>query len=128
MHGKYHPMPNIALSEAIPVGVESICEYIQIESLINGEIGKHILKRLNAILPRGMKFMDVVESRLNDMVKDYAYILISNGEIKNGELKLWRRYRGKYFYLWKGKSIKVMREKGNFNRIVKVMDRRANGF
>ncbi len=32
MHGKYHPMPKIVLSDALPIGIESTCELIEIEA------------------------------------------------------------------------------------------------
>ncbi len=36
VHGKYHPKPRISLSPALPVGVESMCEYAEIE-VLDGE-------------------------------------------------------------------------------------------
>ena len=32
MHGKYHPKPRISLSAALPVGIESACEMMEVEA------------------------------------------------------------------------------------------------
>jgi hypothetical protein len=60
------------------------------------------------------------------MGKDYSYLLISDKSI---DMELWKLgYNSKWhFYTWKGKGIKELRAKGDFQRIIKVEDRRIHG-
>lgn len=127
MHGKYHPMPNIALSDALPVGIESVCELMEIETEIGTFSDNRVLREMNSILPSGMKIFEIVESSLKDMVKEYTYILVSNKDEETEELKKWRISIKNSFYLWKGKGIKILWQKGIFNRIMKVEDRKIHG-
>jgi radical SAM family uncharacterized protein len=128
MHGKYHPMPNIALTDALPVGIESTSEFMEME-VDNGAVldGKRV-QDLNRALPGGMKIIEVVEGRLKDVVKEYSYILVSQeADDETGELKQWKRAGRNRFYLWKGKGIKLFWQKGIFRRIIKVEDRKIRG-
>jgi radical SAM superfamily enzyme YgiQ (UPF0313 family) len=127
MHGKYHPMPNIALSDALPVGIESVCELLEIETEIDTFSDNRVLKEMNRILPAGMKIFEIVEKNLKNMVKEYTYILISGKDEELEELKKWRVNKKNIFYLWKGKGIKVLWQKGTFKRIIKVEDSKIHG-
>ena len=127
MHGKYHPMPNIALSDALPVGIESTCELIEIETDGGIVLGDRILEDMNRMLPKSMKIHEIIEGRLKDMVKEYAYVLVSDAGEEIEELKLWRRSGNNSFYLWKGKGIKLLWKKDIFKRIIKVEDKRVYG-
>jgi radical SAM family uncharacterized protein len=127
MHGKYHPMPNIALSDALPVGIESIVELLEVETKIGTFSGNKVLSEMNRILPAGMKIFEIVESSLKDMVKEYTYILVSSENEGLEELKKWRTGTKNSFYLWKGKGIKTLWQKGIFKRIMKVEDRKIHG-
>jgi len=127
MHGKYHPMPNIALSDALPVGIESVCELMEIETESDTFSDNRVLKEMNRILPAGMKIFEIVEKNLKDMVKEYTYILISEEDTGLEELKKWRTNIKNSFYIWKGKGIKILWQKGVFNRIMKVEDSKIHG-
>ena len=127
MHGKYHPMPNIALSDALPVGIESVCELMEIETEISTFSDNRVLKEMNRILPAGMKIFEIVEKTLKNMVKEYTYILVCNEDELPEELKKWRISTKNSFYLWKGKGIKVLWQKGIFSRIIKVEDSKIHG-
>jgi len=127
MHGKYHPMPNIALSDALPVGIESVCELLQIETETRTFSDNMVLRKMNSILPAGMKIFEIVESNMKDMVKEYTYILISGENEGLEELKKWRTGIKNSYYLWKGKGIKTLWQKGVFKRIMKVEDRKLHG-
>jgi uncharacterized protein (DUF2344 family) len=127
MHGKYHPMPNIALSDALPVGIESVCELMEIETGTAGFSDNKVLAEMNRILPAGMKIFEIVEKNLKDMVKEYTYILVSEEDEGLEELKRWRSNNKNRFYLWKGKGIKTLWQKGIFNRIMKVEDSKIHG-
>lgn len=126
-HGKYHPMPNISLSDALPIGIESTCELIEIETENNALINRNTLKEMNKRLPRGIKLFEYVEGSLKEMVKDHSYILMSEHA---GDLETLLRQKAgrKYFYIWKGqRGIKDLWAKGIFKRIIKTEDRRIHG-
>lgn len=125
-HGKYHPMPKISLSDALPMGIESTCELMEIETDIGVLIHEKTLKEMNRILPRGIKIYEFIKGSLQNMVKDYSYLLVTD---KNIDMRLWKLgYNGKkHFYTWKGKGIKDLRAKGDFQRIIKTEDRRIHG-
>ena len=126
-HGKYRPMPNVALTDALPVGIESTCELMEIEVDSNVVIDGRKLQTLKGLLPGGVKIIEVVEGKLKDVVKEYSYILISREDGETDELKQWKRFGSNSFYLWKGKGIKLLWQKGIFGRIVKVEDRKIRG-
>ena len=127
MHGKYHPLPKIALSDALPVGIESTCELVEIE--IDGDILDFgtLLKKINLKLPKGIKIYEAIVGNLKDMVKEYSYILMSYNEGETEGITKWRTNAKKNFYTWKGKGIKSFWQSGTFQRILKVEDRRIYG-
>jgi len=127
MHGKYHPLPKIALSDALPVGIESTCELVEIETDSDILHFGMLLKKINAKLPKGIKMLEAIVGSLKDMVKEYSYILISEDEREMEEITKWRTNVKKHFYTWKGKGIKSLWQLGTFQRILKVEDRRIYG-
>lgn len=125
-HGKFHPMPKISLSDALPIGIESTCELMEIETDMGVLVHEKTLEEMNRILPRGIKIYEFIKGSLQNMVKDYSYILITDKSIDMGLWKLG--YNGKrFFYTWKGKGIKELKAKGDFQRIIKTEDRRIHG-
>jgi radical SAM family uncharacterized protein len=125
-HGKFHPMPKISLSDALPIGIESTCELMEIETDMGVLIHEKILNEMNRILPRGIRIYEFIKGSLQNMVKDYSYLLISDKSIDMGLWKLG--YNGKrFFYMWKGKGVKELKAKGDFQRIIKTEDRRIHG-
>jgi radical SAM-linked protein len=127
MHGKYHPLPKIALSDAIPVGIESTCELLEIETDSDILHSGMLLKNINAKLPGGIKVLEAIVGSLKDMVKEYSYMLVSDDERKMEEITEWRTNANKHFYVWKGKGIKNLWQTGTFKRILKIEDRKING-
>ncbi|HBA55208.1 MAG TPA: hypothetical protein DCZ04_12355 [Syntrophorhabdus aromaticivorans] len=125
-HGKYHPMPKISLSDALPIGIESTCELLEIETTMGVLIHEKTVKEINRVLPRGIKVFEFIKGSLQNMVKDYSYLLVTG---KTMESRLWKlRYNGKqYFYVWKGKGVKELWSRGEFERIIKMEDRRIHG-
>ena len=123
MHGKYHPLPKIVLSDALSIGIESACELIEIEVGHGVTMDREILERLSRGMPKGMKMQEFIEGTLKDMVKEYLYILVSEKDI-GSEFVQWKRSGGKYFYLWRGKRVKDMWTQGVFQRIIKIEARR----
>lgn len=56
----FHPMPRIVFSTAIPVGVESLAELMDIE--LEGRITPdEVMKRLNQTLPKGIEVIEACE-------------------------------------------------------------------
>jgi uncharacterized protein (DUF2344 family) len=125
-HGKFHPMPKISLSDALPLGIESTCELMEIETDLGVLIHEKTIQEMNRILPGGIKIYEFIKGSLQNMVKDYSYLLISD---KSVDMGLWKLgYNGKrFFYMWKGKGVKDMKTKGDFQRIIKMEDRRIHG-
>ncbi|HPW36699.1 MAG TPA: TIGR03960 family B12-binding radical SAM protein [Syntrophorhabdus sp.] len=125
-HGKFHPMPKISLSDALPIGIESTCELIEIETDTGILIHEKMIGEINKILPKGTKILEFIKGSIQNMGKDYSYLLIADKSI---DMELWKLgYNSKWhFYTWKGKGIKELRAKGDFQRIIKVEDRRIHG-
>ncbi|GAB4557320.1 MAG: TIGR03960 family B12-binding radical SAM protein [Geothermobacteraceae bacterium] len=57
--GGFHPHPKIAFGDALPTGIASDCELIDIE-LLEPLGAREVLERLNLELPRGLKLLDAV--------------------------------------------------------------------
>jgi len=54
----YHPRPKISLGRALPVGIESMCEYGDMS--FEGEVTPdQVLEKLNGAAPEGIEFLDV---------------------------------------------------------------------
>ncbi len=124
MHRKYHPVPKIVLSDALPIGIESTCEHIQIEAAPGTTISRDTLKSINQSLPRGMKMLEFIEGSLRDVVKEYMYMLVSEKDA-GGEFEEWKQKGRKYFYLWRGEKVKNIWARGVFQRIIKIEARRV---
>ncbi|HVN97296.1 MAG TPA: TIGR03960 family B12-binding radical SAM protein [Syntrophorhabdaceae bacterium] len=118
-HGKYHPLPKIALSDALPIGIESTCELIEIETAQDVAQDPKTLEKINRAMPLGMKVKDVVEGALTDMVKEYIFLLVTEKDMAR-EFVPWKRSKSRFFYLWRGKKVKNLGARGTFERIIKV--------
>lgn len=54
----FHPLPKISFSSTLPVGIESLDEYMDIELLKDGNVSAPgALERLNSVLPDGLKVL-----------------------------------------------------------------------
>jgi radical SAM family uncharacterized protein/radical SAM-linked protein len=58
-HG-YHPMPKASFAKALPVGVESLDEIVEV-SLYDNEDPAHITERINRELPPGIRILSIRE-------------------------------------------------------------------
>jgi radical SAM family uncharacterized protein len=125
MHHKYHPMPKIALSDALPIGIESTCELIEIEAAQGIAIDRGTLEAINQGMPAGMKMQEFIEGSLKDMVKEYLYILVSKTDMGD-EFEQWKRKSGKYLYIWRAGRVKDLWMRGVFQRIIKIESRRID--
>ncbi len=124
--GKYHPLPKITLTDALPVGVESACEFIEIETDTAFVMNAGMIGTINGKLPSGMKIYEFIEGPLKDVVKDYLFMLVADRGYE-GEIEKWRTCGDRSFLLWKGKGIKQLWSQGVFSRIIKIGSRRING-
>ncbi|HAO93213.1 MAG TPA: hypothetical protein DCR11_04880 [Deltaproteobacteria bacterium] len=56
----FHPLPKVSFSSTLPVGIESLDEYMDVELLKSGSVGaEEAAERLNAVLPDGLKVLGV---------------------------------------------------------------------
>ncbi len=126
MKGKYHPLPKIALTDALPVGIESFYEFIEIETDPDLLVDNARIKNINRRLSSGIKIYEFIEGSLKDVVKDYLFILIA-AEPLEGDFSLWKETEDKHFYVWRGKGVKQLWNQGTFSRIIKIESRPNNG-
>ena len=120
--GKYHPLPKIALTDALPVGIESFYEFIEIETDPGVRIDSSRVNDINRMLSSGIKMYDFIEGSLKDVVKDYLFILIAAGP-QEGDITLWKQAGDRYYYVWRGKGVKQLWNRGTFSRIIKIESR-----
>ena len=126
MHRKYHPMPKIALSDALPIGIESTRELIEIETVQGTVINRETLEAINRGMPKGMKMQEFIEGSLKDMVKEYLYILVSEVDMGD-EFEHWKRKGRNYFYIWRNSRVKNVWMRGVFQRIIKIEAKKIYG-
>lgn len=125
MHGKYHPKPCISLSPALPVGVESTQEHIEIETGPATVIDAKTVRRIDAHLPAGLRILDVAEGRMTAGGDGYGYLLVGAPGFTGDAVRL-KENGEKAFYLWRGGRVKDAWLSGAFSRIVKIENRRID--
>jgi radical SAM superfamily enzyme YgiQ (UPF0313 family) len=126
MHGKYHPKPRVSLSPALPVGVESVCEAVEIEAENLTEIGRALIKEINSHLPRGMRVIGAAKGGMEAAALPSGYLLVGKKGLAGGMVRIKDRGE-KGFYRWHGGKVKELWLSGDFTRIVKVESRRIDG-
>lgn len=80
----FHPMPRISFSQALPVGIESVHEIMDIQ--VKGELDPSEAKgHINRELPRGVKILSMYEIPLKSKIipKESHYLLI----VRDGMLR-----------------------------------------
>jgi radical SAM superfamily enzyme YgiQ (UPF0313 family) len=125
VHGKYHPKPRISLSAALPVGIESACEMMEVEAEGAGSVDAALISRINAHLPGGMRVLGAVIGPMDSGNDHFSYLLIGEKGLE-GEVTKIRDRGGKALYVSPGPHIKELWLSGNFSRIVKVGNRRID--
>jgi hypothetical protein len=96
--GKYHPLPKIALTDALPVGVESFAEFIEVETGGGQRVEASTVRMINERLPSGINIYEFIEGSLRDMVKEYLFLLIADAPVEDGPT-LWRRRRTGFLHV-----------------------------
>ncbi len=130
MHGKYHPMPNISLTDALPMGVESTCELIEVESLYPLSEHEILIDAINKSLPRGLKIFECMEGSLRETIGECAFLFISEkpaGGAGLTELKSISRKNRNFYVSTNRKGLKDLWKSGTFRRIVKVEVKKIDG-
>jgi hypothetical protein len=125
MHGKYHPKPRISLSAALPVGIESACEMMEVEAEGSDAVNAALISRINAHLPGGMRVLDAVTGPMPVGNGHFSYILVGEKGLE-GEVTRIKDLGAKALYMSSGPHIKELWLSGNFSRIVKVGNRRID--
>ncbi len=125
MHGKYHPKPRISLSAALPVGIESACEMMEVEAQGTEPVDAALISRINAHLPGGMRVLGVAVGPMEVGNGHFSYLLVGEKGLE-GEVTKIKDGGGKAFYVTPGPHIKELWLSGTFSRIVKVGKRRID--
>ncbi len=123
-HGKYHPMPKVSFTEAIPVGVESTAEYAEVEIAPSSVVDWSTVERINMFLPEGMKIIDYSHRRMKELAIEWMYVVISDMPLAGEDVEEIRRGK-RWLYRWKGGKIKEAMALNGVRRILKVRRRRA---
>ncbi len=126
MHGKYHPKPRISLSPALPVGIESTCEMLELESMGTAAIDAAVIKKIDGHLPRGMRILGVTRDKMQAGSNGFGYLLVGGKGFRGEAAKVGEK-GDRVFYLWHGSGVKDLWLSGAFARIVKIENRRIDG-
>ena len=119
MHGKYHPKPRVSFSPALPAGIESTQEFVQIEAEGIEAIDRPLTERIDSRLPKGMRILEVVRGKMDAAANDFTYLLVGRKGL-GGEMRPMGDTGEGTLYVWKGKNVKELWLSGEFSRIVKV--------
>jgi radical SAM family uncharacterized protein len=126
MHGKYHPKPRISLSPALPVGVESTQERMEIETDPGIDIDRNMARRIDAHLPAGLRILDVDTGKTGVEQNGCGYVLVGPPGVEREDVVRLKQNGEKAFYLWQGGRVKDAWLSGEFSRIVKIENRRID--
>jgi len=74
-----------------------------------------------------MRILRVIEGKMDDQGLEQSYLLVGRNGTYEGLTKV-REWRNRVYFLWKGKSVKELWLSGKFERIIKVRNRRIDGF
>jgi radical SAM superfamily enzyme YgiQ (UPF0313 family) len=125
MHGKYHPKPRVSLSAALPLGVESACEMMELETEGLERVDAALIGRINARLPAGMRILGAMAGPGLAADGRFSYLLVGEKGLETEATKI--RERGaRAFYVSHGARVKELWLSGHFERIVKVENRRID--
>lgn len=68
----FNPQPIISIANPLPLGVESECEYIQVETSNTYNL-EEIIGKINDELPKGIEFLSLEKSRKIKLDKEIKY-------------------------------------------------------
>jgi radical SAM family uncharacterized protein len=126
MHGKYHPKPRISLSSALPVGIESACELMQIEAEGRALLETACIRMINSRLPKGMRILEVREGRMDGSGNGFVYLLVGRPGLDKEEWGPAGGGAGRC-YVWSGSNVKELWLSGDFQRIIKIKSCKQQG-
>jgi len=109
----FHPHPRISFATALPVGVESLAEYADIQLEDPGMNGNDIIALINPLLPVGMEILEADEipfqdQSLSDIIKGYSYEIFPARELGKEAEKIRMFLDSESFFITKtrrGKSV-----------------------
>ncbi len=122
-HGKYHPLPKISFLGALPVGIESTCELIELQLIGRGPAASVAIKGINRELPRGFKVLEYSEETMKGMAKAVSYVVICEKRIDRPGLDIRRRGK-RYLGVYNGPDVKALFQEDGVTRIIKVEERK----
>jgi len=123
MHGKYHPKPRVSLSPALPVGIESTQEFVQMEVEGIEDIDRSLMTMISSHLPTGMRILGVTKGKMVQTSDGFTYLLVGRKGLDNVGVAI-RQMGERAVYRWEGTKIKDLWLSGDFARITKADARR----
>ena len=127
MYRKFHPMPKISMSEALPMGVESMCELIEVESDGGPFPNDAIIGEMNESCREALKYLSGVTAGCRAWPGS-VYIFLFRMSPPIWKRSGGRRGEGNASHILKErKGLKDLWKSGAFTRIVKMEARRING-
>jgi len=104
----FHPQPRMSFAPALPVGVESLAEYADIQTEDPGRNSREVISGINAFLPLGMEVLEAQEisfqdPTLSDIINGYCYQMFLAGESGTEDLKIRDFLASESFFITKNK-------------------------
>jgi radical SAM family uncharacterized protein/radical SAM-linked protein len=110
--GGYHPMPKVSFAVALPVGVESLAEIVDIQ-VRNVRDTSRTIKELNSELPSGIRVLSMEEISTNappPRIRESYFHIKLNGSFTKGNLDKFLR----------ANTYPVIRQHGDAERTVDI--------
>lgn len=118
-HGRYHPLPKVSFSKALPLFAESRLEWMELDKEA-GQTAEDLKERLNAFLPEGLEVLEIREAS-GTREESEVFLFVTENKLDK-EPSLVRGSR--YFYLLHRGEAKQVLKKGTLGRLIKVREER----
>jgi hypothetical protein len=114
------------------VGIESTCETITVEAAGVPACGspgsdRRLIGAIDRQLPKGMRVLDIFHGGVSGNSNHSGYLLVGREGADGSALRVTAS-GDRVFYVWRGANVKELWLSGAFERIVKVENRRIDGF
>ncbi|MCS7281411.1 MAG: TIGR03936 family radical SAM-associated protein [Desulfobacterota bacterium] len=126
-HGKYHPLPKISVSEAIPLGIESTCEYLTAEVMNLDYDLKRVLSDINLALPKGMKVFEIFRGDFPSQLP-VTVLVVGKRDLNGKNLTPLKERNGKIFFLFEGRNLKELLRSEGLERVIKIREEKVRAF
>jgi radical SAM family uncharacterized protein/radical SAM-linked protein len=109
----FHPQPRMSFASALPVGVQSLAEYADIQVENPEGDREEMIRRINSFLPLGMEILEAEEisfqdPSLFDIISGYRYEMFLAGESGEEDLKIRDFLESESFVITKNKRGKSL--------------------